>query len=45
MRNYSLYKSMLLETLDDIKKSIADNDKQHLAILLDRMEKQIINRV
>lgn len=38
------YKSMLYDTLQDIKRALADNDEQHLAILLERMEKQIINR-
>lgn len=40
----SSYKGMLYDTLQDIKQALADKDEQHLAILLDRMEKQIINR-
>lgn len=41
---YGSYKSMLADTLQDIKQAIADGDKQHLDVLLDRMEKQIVNR-
>jgi len=38
------YQQRLFDTLNDIKRAIADDDKQHLAILFDRIEKEIINR-
>lgn len=41
---YGSYKSMLMETVQDIKKAIAEGDHQHVGILFDRLEKQIANR-
>lgn len=41
---YYSYESMLLHTLEEINKAIAEGDKQHLDILLERMEKQIRNK-
>lgn len=44
VNRYATYKLMLMDTLGQIKVAMAEGDKQHLDILLDRMEKQITNK-
>lgn len=41
---YYSYKTMLLETVRDLKQALAENDQDHVKILFDRLEKQIINK-
>lgn len=41
---YSPYKTRILETIEDIKKTLAENDQDHAKILFDRLEKQVINK-
>lgn len=44
MSLHSPYKTMLLDTVQDLKRALAENDQDHVKILFDRLEKQIINR-
>jgi len=41
---YSPYKTRILETIEDIKKALVENDQDHAKILFDRLEKQVINK-
>lgn len=40
----SEYKYRLIVTLDELKVALKEDDKQHIEVLLDRLEKRIINR-
>lgn len=38
------YKRRLIQTMNDIKKAIKEDDQQHLVVLWDRLEKQIMGK-
>lgn len=38
------YKRRLIQTMNDIKKAIKEDDQQHLTILWDRLEMQIMGK-
>ena len=38
------YKRRLIQTMNDIKKAIKEDDQQHLQVLWDRLERQILGR-
>lgn len=38
------YKRRLIQTMNDLKKAIKEEDHQHIRVLWDRLEKQIMGK-